>query len=1062
MIGGLQKTAENSWNGASRVRQPSRSVHLLLCLCWGWLFWTAAALAQTAPADFQNPPGSFRPSPFWSWNAALDDEELRWQVREFKDKGFGGYFMHSRVGLVTRYLSDEWFHKIGVCLEEGRKLGLESWLYDEDKWPSGFAGGLATHHRPEFVAMGMGYRAIPPGDLGKAVLDPQTLAIFDVRESSFRRISSSSEKAEGQLVQFFARPYKQTNWYNGEAYLDTLNPEAVAHFLKITFTDGYDRRFRKDYGPAMPGVFTDEPNFQPGRGRDETVFPWTGRFPEIFREKRGYDLLEKLPMLTHPLPGFEQARYDFWRTAAEQFEAAYSRPYGEMMKRLGLRLTGHYLAEDTLSSQTNVGGSVMLQYLHQQMPGIDHLQRNIANPLTKKQASSVAHQFGRERVLSEIYGVSGHSAGFEDLKWMADFHFALGINFLCPHLTLYSMAGDRKRDYPPTFSYHQPYWPHMKLLNDYLARAAYFVAQGKPEMEILLLEPLGSAWAHWAPGGRKPESVATLERRFTDTLETLLALHRDFDLGEEIILERAGRVEKGELLVGPEGRYNVVVVPPAYRWNETTARLLEKFLVSGGKVIFRGSQPAAVQLLLTHPNAAEIGEQAEELAAALDKALPRKISIADAEGRQIGDILYQHRFDGVLHYFFLANTSREKTLRATIKVDLAGLLQEWDLNTGEVRRLRSLDHEFPPAGSFAFAVDTSGTSEPIRMPVRPPEVRTEAVPAPFKFRRLHPNTLVLDWCRYSINDQPEAGPAPVWRVRQAAFQAAGLEAYVGLQPWALEWKGIRPGKTARVKMRFEFDSELEQPRAWLVVEKIGDFEVLFNGRPAGAADGWHWDKQFGRVNVGKYIRRGTNQIELSAVYKPGVEIEDIFLIGDFATSKVSNTRYVLVAEPMELRAGSWVEQGYHFYSGNMSYQVSVDFQAGERVRLRLKLPAGAAFLVFAGAREAAGLGWQPWEADITSALKPGRNLLEVVVVGSLQNTFGPLHNDMYRKAGHNWWFGPESFTDTQHWTEAYYHEPYGLGGVELVRSRAASKAPTPRAKSKDNTKSQSQKGHKAP
>jgi len=1031
------------WNAFLRNLRNLRILFLLiLILC----LMSAGVLAQTAPEAFRNPPSTYRPSPFWSWNAALDDEELRWQVREFKDKGYGGYFMHSRVGLVTRYLSDEWFHKIGVCLEEGRKLGLESWLYDEDKWPSGFAGGLATHNRPEFVAMGMGYRVVAPGDLAQTLTDRQTLGLFDVRDTSFRRITSTSDKAQGQLVQFFAQSYQKTNWYNGEAYLDTLNPEAVAHFLKLTFTDGYDRRFRKDYGPAMPGVFTDEPNFQAGRGRDRTVFPWTRRFPEIFGGKRGYDLLEKLPLLTHPLPGFEQVRYDFWRTAAEQFEAAYSRQYGEMMGKLGLKLTGHYLQEDTLSSQTNVTGSVMLHYFHQQMPGIDHLMRNIANPLTLKQASSVAHQFGRERVLSEIYGVSGHSASFEDLKWVADFHYALGVNFLCPHLTLYSMLGDRKRDYPPTFSYHQPYWPYMKLLNDYLGRAAYFTSRGKSQNDILLLEPLGSAWAHWVPGQRRPEAVATLERRFTDTLDALLALHRDFDLGEEIILERAGRVENGELRVGPEGRYSLVVVPPAYRWNEHTAKLIDRLLFTGGKVIFRGPQPAVLQQYLTHHNAAEIGESAEELAAALEKFRGRKISIADGGGREISDILYQHRFDGIRHYFFLTNTSREKTHQVRIRVELAGLLEEWDLNTGDVRRLRTLERELPSAGSFAFAVDTSGTSEPIQISPRRMDERTEPVSGPYKFRRLNPNTLVLDWCRYSLDDGAETGPAPVWRARQAAFEAAGLGAYAGLQPWAMEWKGIRPEKSVRVRMRFEFESELDQPRAWLVLEKAGDFEVLLNGRPAGPLDGWHWDKQFGRLNIGSRIRRGANQIELSTVYKLGVEIEDIFLIGDFATNKVSDTKYMLVSEPTELRAGNWVDQGYHFYSGNMAYQVPVDFKPGERVSLRLTEPIGTALVVLAGAREVARLGWQPWEADVTAALRPGRNLLDVVVVSSLQNTFGPLHNDTYKKSGYNWWFGPQAFTDTQHWTDAYHHAPYGLGGVELVRSKGP--APRPRSRAR--------------
>jgi hypothetical protein len=100
--------------------------------------------------EFRNPGKQYRPSPFWSWNDLLDPEELKRQVREFADKGFGGYFMHSRVGLVTPYLSEEWMRCIAACLEQGKISGTESWLYDEDKWPSGFAGGKVPAKGDEY------------------------------------------------------------------------------------------------------------------------------------------------------------------------------------------------------------------------------------------------------------------------------------------------------------------------------------------------------------------------------------------------------------------------------------------------------------------------------------------------------------------------------------------------------------------------------------------------------------------------------------------------------------------------------------------------------------------------------------------------------------------------------------------------------------------------------------------------------------------------------------------------------------------------------------------------
>src|SRR5262249_19287900 len=159
--------------------------------------------------------------------------------------------------------------------------------------------------------------------------------------------------------------------------------------------------------------------------------------------------------------------------------------------------------------------------------------------------------------------------------------------------------------------------------------------------------------------------------------------------------------------------------------------------------------------------------------------------------------------------------------------------------------------------------------------------------------------------------------------------------------------------------------------AALVIEGAGGFQVTVNGQPAPAASGWQWDRQFGKVDVGARLKRGSNEIRLATTFKPGVEIEDAFLVGDFAVKQTGETRYVLVREGGDLRGGSWVEQGYPFYVGNMSYQVPVTFKKGEQVVLRLDRPAGTLFVVRAQGKDVARIGWQPWEADVTAALKPG-------------------------------------------------------------------------------------------
>ena len=86
-------------------------------------------------------PVSYRPIPFWSWNDKLEPGELRRQIGAMQNAGMGGFFMHARGGLETEYLSEEWFRAVEASVDEGKKRGMQAWYYDENGWPSGFAGG---------------------------------------------------------------------------------------------------------------------------------------------------------------------------------------------------------------------------------------------------------------------------------------------------------------------------------------------------------------------------------------------------------------------------------------------------------------------------------------------------------------------------------------------------------------------------------------------------------------------------------------------------------------------------------------------------------------------------------------------------------------------------------------------------------------------------------------------------------------------------------------------------------------------------------------------------------
>lgn len=83
----------------------------------------------------------YAPVPFWSWNNKIEKDILLEQIQDMKDVGCGGFIIHARTGLKTEYLSEEWFSLVSFCLQRAKELHLNVWIYDDNGWPSGFAGG---------------------------------------------------------------------------------------------------------------------------------------------------------------------------------------------------------------------------------------------------------------------------------------------------------------------------------------------------------------------------------------------------------------------------------------------------------------------------------------------------------------------------------------------------------------------------------------------------------------------------------------------------------------------------------------------------------------------------------------------------------------------------------------------------------------------------------------------------------------------------------------------------------------------------------------------------------
>ena len=528
-----------------------------------------------------DPGPDFRGLPFWSWNSKLEQAELRRQIRIFRDMGFGGFFMHPREGLATEYLGKEWFDCVRACADEARKHGMRAWAYDEDRWPSGAAGGIVTASekyrnralRREVVDPAEARRIarearragnaggadggavawfaeIPAADGGDGVAErpaakPKGERLVDVERpplpsiEAFRRVSGPGARLRPgeKLVRYAVRVAGGQPRFNGGAYIDVLSKAAVREFVRTTH-EAYARALGAEVSAsgAIPGFFTDEPSmFDP--------VPWTASLPAEFRRKFGYDVRDRLPELFAVVGGAEwsKARHDFRECTTALFCGAFAGTIGRWCAGRGALFTGHVLEEDTPRRQADRVGAAMRFYEKMQAPGIDLLTEHWLPVLTAKQCSSAARQCGRAFRLCETYGCTGWDFPLEGHKALGEWLLALGINHRVHHLAWYSMEGRVKRDYPASISRQSPWFRKYKAVEDRFARAGELAGRGREERDLLVLHPVESVWGRRVGWSVQPD----LEKRddaFVALCSTLLSRHLDFDFGDEDVLARRGRV----------------------------------------------------------------------------------------------------------------------------------------------------------------------------------------------------------------------------------------------------------------------------------------------------------------------------------------------------------------------------------------------------------------------------------------------------------------------------------------------------------------------------------------
>src|SRR5512136_1481808 len=150
------------------------------------------ASSATAPATksaavkalFHNPPRQYSTGPLWVWNDMLTEEQIRQTLRDLAGQKVKQVFVHPRPGLMTPYLSEDWFRLWKTALNEAKRLDMNIWIYDENSYPSGFAGGFVPDAMPESRGKGLEIREQD----SPVKLDKDCVAVFRPTQDGYENI----------------------------------------------------------------------------------------------------------------------------------------------------------------------------------------------------------------------------------------------------------------------------------------------------------------------------------------------------------------------------------------------------------------------------------------------------------------------------------------------------------------------------------------------------------------------------------------------------------------------------------------------------------------------------------------------------------------------------------------------------------------------------------------------------------------------------------------------------------------------------------------------------------
>ena len=895
----------------------------------------------------------YKPIPFWSWNGELEKEELVRQIRWMRETHNGGFFMHARSGLKTKYLSEEWMQCIEACAEEAGDM--QAWVYDENGWPSGFAGGKLLENaedRDRYLTHGVGD------------FDPTATVNYYLDNGCLIRTKTAVS----------GKTHLNVTVHSAVSTADILNPAVTDKFLALTH-EAYKARFGEKFSEKIVGFFTDEPQYQ----RWHT--PFTTMVADYFRTQFGQDIFDYIGLLFVEAKGYRTFRYRYWKAMQRLMLDNFAKKVYDWCCDNQVQLTGHYVEEISMGYQLMCCAGVMPFYEYEHIPGIDWLAKGTGNELSPRQVGSAACQLGKKQVLTESFGCCGHEVTPQDLRRIVGFQYVNGVNLLCQHLIPYAENGNRKRDHPAHYSPKNP-WVKESFgeFNLYVSRLGKLMTQSREQVNVAMLHPIRSSYFDYkreTAGFSLGQQDAQLQQDCRLLSKNCVGYH----FLDETLLEKHGFVEGNQIGCG-QCSYEYLILPHILTMDASTEKLLRKYVENGGKLLILGDVPSYLE---GEPHSYDYLRSNCTFSEIL-KAQPVAIGSTDH------NLYCSYRMWEDTPVFVVQNADGMKAhtqsfsfgehIRSFVKLDLQTMKMSQvpltvKLEAGETLVLfpsRQIIKKTQPKKEAIFALQNAAVS-------------------------FTDNYLTLDMVRYSYDGQEFSHVYPC----RGLFQKLLWERYEG--PLYLKYEFAVRERPNRIEILTETGSMGEQwlngsplqlspkgkavDHAWQadITELIrvgkNDYTVKIH---------WHQNEQVYYALFGENV---TESLKNCIVYDS--ELEAIYLKGDFGvysdTPAIDDGEYAfmedfyIAAAPQKVTEPTY--EGLPFFRGMLSVSQTVEFSESV-THLRVGGTYQSATVFING--KMAGKLLLDRVVEIKDYIQPGENLVQIDFVISNRNLLGPHHH----------------------------------------------------------------------